>query len=76
MQRTEDVRSHTTTVTESSDHSKEPEQLPVPTQGCLLGVDFGTRRIGLAICDDRQVFATPLETYSRTVESIDARHLR
>lgn len=49
---------------------------PVPTEGNLLGIDFGTRRIGFAMSDDRQVFATPLETYTRTVESVDARHLK
>jgi putative holliday junction resolvase len=48
----------------------------VPTEGNLLGIDFGTRRIGFAMSDDRQVFATPLETYTRTVESVDARHLK
>lgn len=47
----------------------------VPTEGCLLGIDFGTKRIGFAMCDDRQVFATPLETYSRTVDSVDAKYL-
>lgn len=48
----------------------------VPTEGNLLGIDFGTRRIGFAMSDDRQVFATPLQTYTRTVESVDARHLK
>jgi putative holliday junction resolvase len=51
-------------------------QGPVPTEGNLLGIDFGTRRIGFALSDDRQVFATPLETYTRTVESVDSRHLK
>jgi putative holliday junction resolvase len=58
-------------------HIIEDEARPaIPTQGSLLGIDFGTRRIGLAMSDDRQVFAVPLETWTRTVESVDARHLR
>ena len=28
----------------------------------LLGLDLGTKRIGIAICDDRQSIATPLIT--------------
>jgi putative holliday junction resolvase len=51
------------------------DAISIPTTGCLLGVDFGTKRIGFAMCDDRQTFAAPLETYTRTVESIDAKHL-
>ncbi len=47
----------------------------IPTRGCLLGVDFGTKRIGFAMCDDQQGFAAPLETYTRTVDSVDAKHL-
>jgi putative holliday junction resolvase len=48
----------------------------VPTEGCLLGIDFGTRRVGFAISDERQVFAMPLQTHTRTVEAVDAEHLR
>lgn len=75
-------------MTNSSDTSSRPADSPppddarltthaaVPRDGCLLGIDFGTRRIGFAFCDDRQGFALPLETYTRTVESVDAKHLR
>ncbi len=37
----------------------------LPTQGRLLGIDFGTRRIGVSVCDDMQIIASPLENYSR-----------
>lgn len=64
-------------MTDSSETSRPPDPIDVlPTDGCLLGVDYGTRRIGFAMCDDRQVFSTPLETYSRTVESLDAKNLK
>ena len=35
--------------------------LPVP-KGALLGVDYGTKRIGLAVCDPERVIASPLDT--------------
>ena len=60
-------------MTDTSDSNRAEG---VPAQGCLLGIDFGTKRIGYAVCDDRQVMATPLETYERLVESVDAQHLR
>lgn len=31
----------------------------------LLGIDFGTRRIGLAVSDDRAKIASPLAVYTR-----------
>jgi putative holliday junction resolvase len=42
----------------------------------ILAVDYGRRRIGLAISDDLGVIATPLETFSRTNRSNDFRRLR
>ncbi len=32
-------------------------------EGRLLGVDFGLKRIGLAVCDDAHILATPLPVY-------------
>jgi len=37
----------------------------LPSQGCLLGIDFGTKRIGVAYCDALQLVATPLHNYRR-----------
>jgi putative Holliday junction resolvase len=34
----------------------------VGPSGALLSVDFGTKRIGLAVCDPDRVIASPLET--------------
>lgn len=36
---------------------------PLPNQGRLAGIDFGTVRIGIAISDVSQKWASPLETY-------------
>lgn len=37
----------------------------VPATGRLLAVDWGDRRIGLALSDESQILATPLETLTR-----------
>ena len=31
----------------------------------LLGLDLGSKRIGISICDEKQLIATPLKTLSR-----------
>ncbi len=43
-----------------------------PGIGRLLGIDFGTVRIGIAICDENQSIASPLEVYTRRNEKLDA----
>jgi len=47
-----------------------------PTSGRLLGVDYGTVRIGLAICDVEQQVASPFENYTRSGKEADARKFR
>jgi putative Holliday junction resolvase len=42
----------------------------------VLGIDFGTRRIGAAVSDPRRKIATPLEVYDRKDQAQDARHYR
>jgi putative Holliday junction resolvase len=37
----------------------------IPTAGRILGVDWGEIRIGLALSDESQILATPLETLRR-----------
>ena len=32
----------------------------------LIGLDLGSKRIGVAICDDRQSIATPFKTINKT----------
>jgi putative Holliday junction resolvase len=51
-----------------SDH----ESMFIPPQGRLIGVDFGTVRIGIAICDPGQSIASPLEIYQRRNTKLDA----
>ena len=44
--------------------------------GRLLALDVGTRTIGLATCDSRWSFATPLETLARGKFTADLERLR
>jgi len=43
--------------------------------GRLLGVDFGTVRLGLSITDPDRLIASPLETYTRRTLEQDAAYL-
>jgi putative Holliday junction resolvase len=58
-----------------SDSSNPDATAHVPTQGRLLGIDFGTKRIGLAVSNDEQTISCPLDNYSRRGEQKDARYL-
>jgi putative holliday junction resolvase len=42
----------------------------------LLGVDYGTVRVGLAVSDPERRLASPLGTYERRGREPDARHFR
>lgn len=45
----------------NEDQQPNPTSDPIPAQGRIIGIDFGTRRIGVAISDPGQTIATPLE---------------
>lgn len=47
-----------------------------PRQGRLLGIDFGTKRVGVAVSSPDQTIASPLENYTRRSEVHDATHFR
>jgi len=42
----------------------------------ILGLDFGTRRIGAALSDHRGLIASPLEVYERRTPTLDGQHYR
>jgi putative pre-16S rRNA nuclease len=48
----------------------------VTAKGRLLGVDFGTVRVGLAICDSERIIASPLSIYNRRDATRDADYFR
>ncbi len=45
--------------------------LPWPETGRLAGIDYGTVRIGIAVCDPSRTWAGPLDTYHRRHEPLD-----
>ncbi|MCP4095897.1 MAG: Holliday junction resolvase RuvX [Planctomycetaceae bacterium] len=55
---------------DESDESNPPRVLP--SEGRLLGIDYGTVRVGVAISDPSQTIASPLETYTRRNIKLDA----
>ena len=44
--------------------------------GRIAGIDFGTRRVGIAISDPGQHFASPLGTYTRKSLEKDSQYFR
>jgi putative Holliday junction resolvase len=48
----------------------------LPPSGKLLGLDLGTKTIGVAVSDGMRYSATPLETIARTKFTADAGRLR
>lgn len=48
----------------------------IPPQGQLLGVDYGTKRVGLAISTGDQTLSSPLQIYERRNERLDAKFFR
>lgn len=70
-------------MTDSSEESEHPEspplapdQKPFPQEGRLMGLDFGTKRLGIAVSTPEQSIASPLENYDRRSPNLDAKHLR
>ena len=55
-----------------ADATLEPLAASLPPKGRLLGLDIGTKTIGLALSDVERRIASPLETIRRTKFSADA----
>ena len=53
-----------------------PPPTPFPAAGRVVGVDHGSARVGLAVCDAGRVVASPLETYLRRSAALDAEYFR
>jgi len=58
-----------------SDSSEPPAESPLPGRGRLLGIDYGTKRLGLALSNPDQTIASPLETWERRDVAQDGRYL-
>ena len=48
----------------------------VPSEGALFGIDFGTKRIGIAISNPEQTISMPLENYTLRKQDLDEEWLR
>ena len=48
----------------------------VPAEGPLFGIDFGTKRIGIAISNPEQTISMPLENYTLRKPELDEAWLR
>lgn len=59
-----------------SPSSATPPAIPFPETGRLLGVDYGTKRVGLAISTPDQRIASPLEIRVRQNDVQDERYFR
>jgi putative Holliday junction resolvase len=52
------------------------EAVPLlPERGALIGLDLGTKTIGVAMCDPDRRVAAPVETIARTKFSADAKRI-
>jgi|BioPla2DNA2_1021312.scaffolds.fasta_scaffold33022_2 putative Holliday junction resolvase len=47
-----------------------------PEKGKIAGIDFGTVRIGVAICDPERIVAFPYEIYRRRNEKLDLQYFQ
>lgn len=47
-----------------------------PPRGRLAGIDYGTKRIGVAVCDPDRILASPFENYDRRTPALDADFFR
>lgn len=66
-------------MTEKDDQTESQSSTggtPFPDFGAILGIDYGTRRIGVAISNEEQTISLPLENYTRRTEKLDAEWLR
>lgn len=55
-----------------SDSSSSTNPRPLPQEGRLAGIDFGTVRHGIALSDPGQILASPFENYTRQNNELDA----
>lgn len=61
--------------TPDSPSSVNAEQ-SVPKSGVLLGIDYGTKRVGVAVSDRDQRFSSPLHNHDRHGVQVDERFFR
>lgn len=50
--------------------------IPFPASGRLIGIDFGTKRVGIAVSTGDRSIASPVEVYQRRNEQLDTRYFK
>jgi putative Holliday junction resolvase len=53
-----------------------PDSEPIPTSGRIIGIDFGTVRIGIAVTDPGQTIASPLEIWQSQNQKTNAKYFQ
>lgn len=48
----------------------------VPRYGALLGLDYGSKRLGISVCNSEQTIAVPVETWMVRTPEQNLKHLR
>lgn len=48
----------------------------LPRKGRLIGIDYGTKRVGVSVSDQFQEFSSPLHNYQRNGRQADERFFR
>ncbi|HUG20236.1 MAG TPA: Holliday junction resolvase RuvX [Planctomycetaceae bacterium] len=57
-------------------NTSEPSAEDFPSEGALLAIDYGTKRLGFAVCDRDQRIAFPVENYQRGNDQQDLQIVR
>jgi putative holliday junction resolvase len=63
-------------VTQKSKHSATSTQIPTVTSSKILAIDYGRKKIGLALADSEARVAEPYSTLERINRNEDMRRLR
>jgi len=73
----EDVLFMSEPISETNVVPSEPVPMTsVPLTGVLLGIDYGTKRVGVAVSDRGQRFSSPLHNHDRHGLHVDERFFR
>lgn len=59
-----------------SNPDTSPVANSVPRTGALLGLDYGSKRWGVAVCNSEQTIAVPVETWNVRADAANIRHMR
>ena len=60
-------------MADKQEHSEPDFGAELPCKGRLLGIDYGTKRVGVAVSDLYQEFSSPLHNYQRHGRQEDER---